>query len=278
MIAAVQTRAIFEGPKYREIAKRQIVDFPAKTPPEKWADYAAMLCLLNGLTRSASSEECFRPVTGVTGIPSLSSPTLDTVIADRVMDTHRLLPPYKLISGWRDAPITVRLACMHALVSLQPQGLFAPFTLRFREDVAARALKRNSGVCSRLHDRVYSNLRSIGTTHLWQAFECTDDGVVHSHGAFHLAGSASESVVKLALRRAGGEFPPESRARQVHFSPRDHEEPMGWATYARKNARASDVFFKGDAYASSQHLRRAAQELYESSRAYLNAQRRILFI
>lgn len=261
------TRVILDQ---RTLSRAKIVDFPRTTPVEKQPDFGAMLRFLNGFVDLSKQPESRSPVTDI------SNPSLSPNYAEQVMDEHRLLHPFKLLPGWRHSPISIRLACMHALFSVQPLGVFKPFTLNFRGDIVDAAYKYKDGPRAFFQNRVHEHLNSLAPALFWQGFEISDQGVFHSHGGLHLAEDVPDRVILRALQSAGGAMEGKARGTQARFSEPIPNREAEWATYARKDPVNSDRLFGGSAYSGSRELRRAGREFYESVRQFLNSQRRVL--
>lgn len=260
---------VFNTLNYRELAETKIADFPESTPRIKRIEHGAMLAFINAFIESAYAEPKKCRVT-------VDTPFIEDWYVDQVLDDYRLVPNERMIPSWRSTPISLRLACMHALLSVEQGGVTYPFTVRFREDMVGQAFLNPEGPCRFFHDRIQSELNDLAPSLVWMAYEVSEDGVVHAHGAFHISGDVDEDLIKKALRDAAGFISGKEGSRQLKFSEPIPGRRAEWATYSRKDWKKSQMFFGGDAYSASQELRRAAQKLHESIRVQLNAQRRNL--
>ena len=258
---------------YSGIVRKFISDIPNSTPADKRVDFAAMLCVINASIESTKHSLGASPVIVVTDI---TNPSLSTVLANEVMDEYRLLPPVKYIPGWRHAPVSIKLACMHALLSVQPRGVFKPFTLNFRSDIVARAFHFDKGPREYFRNRVRHHLNCLAPALFWQTYEKGEGGVIHVHGSLHLADDVPEHVIRGSLQAAGGPLEGKARGTQAVFSRPIRDCEVGWATYGRKASLQFRQLFGGDAYSASDKLRRGGRVFYESVSKFLNDQRRIL--
>jgi hypothetical protein len=180
-------------------------------------------------------------------------------------ETRKTKPVIQVYECPSDFPlVTVRLGAWDHLsgylkstfyaCAMAPERRFA-FTLHLSPDVLEAALRASRGFCAFLEEKIAYELRTALPGHLvpflfWIEGAVLDDGEVeelHLHGAFEVPGVVRNTeglevrseerpfldIIRVALRRAGGEFEPGSKARQLNT--KIMWGPVGWLSYAGKH-------------------------------------------